>query len=180
MSKDAMPASDEQLPEPFKNPVEDILSHLPTGLTAEEVDFIYNVEILGLPARTAAARAKVAQSKIIAPHIVQARDMVRRAISATMVITRMDVVAGYQEAIGMAKIQADPLTMMIGWEKTAKILGLEQPTKIDINLTASMEVLQKNVRDLSDADLIAQLSGADAIIDAEFYEIPEGGSNGEG
>lgn len=174
MSKDAMPASDDQTLQPYKNPIDDIINVLPSGLLPEEIEFIYNVEILGLPARTAAARAKVAQSKIIAPHIVQARDLVRRAIQNTAVITRLDVVNGYQEAVHMARIQGDPLTMMIGWEKTAKILGLEQPTKIDINLTASMEVLQKNVRDLTDAEL-AQSLGASNIIDADFYEVkPDG------
>lgn len=170
MSKDAMPASEDAPLQPFKNPVEDILHVLPPGLTGEEVEFIYNAEILGMPARTAAARAKMLQSKIIAPHMVQARDLVRRAVQNTMVITRMDIVNGYQEAIHMAKLQGDALTTMIGWEKTAKILGLEQPTRIDVNINASMEVLQKNVRDLSDAELMAQL-GVENIVDAEFYEV---------
>lgn len=172
MSKDAMPAAADQPPAPYKNPVDDIISVLPAGLTPEEIDFIYNVEILDMPARAAAARAGVSKAKIVAPHIVQSRELVRRAFQQTLVITRADIVQGYQEAIHMAKIQGDALTTMIGWEKTAKILGLEQPTKIDVNLTASMDVLQKNVKGLTDAELMAQL-GAGAIIDAEFYPVDE-------
>ncbi len=176
MSKDAMQAGDDpqdQLPEP-RNPIEDIMHVLPPGFSQEETEFVYNTEILGLPARVAARRANMAVSKIIAPHMVQARDTVRRAFQQTMVITRADIVNGYQEAIHMAKIQGDALTTMIGWEKTAKILGLEQPTKIDVNLSVSMDVLQKNVKNLTDAELMAQL-GAGAIIDAEFYPVDENG-----
>lgn len=180
MSKDAMPASDDPQDhslEPYRNPVEDILHVLPAGFTSEEIEFIYNTEILGLPARVAAKRANVPMSRIIAQHIVQARDQVRRAFQQTMVITRADIVHGYQEAIHMAKLQGDALTTIIGWEKTAKILGLEQPTKIDVNITASVEALQKNVKSMSDDDLMKTL-GAGSIIDAEFYEV--GKPNGEG
>lgn len=179
MSKDAMPAGDDpqdQVPAP-SNPVEDIMHVLPPGFSQEEVEFIYNTEILGLPARVAAKRANMVLSKIIAPHIVQARDTVRRAFQQTMVITRADIVHGYQEAIHMAKLQGDALTAIVGWEKTAKILGLEQPTKLDINITSSVEVLQKSVKAMSDEDLMKQLNAAD-IIDAEFYEV--GKANGQG
>ena len=43
---------------PIKQEHANDLTHvLPTGLTSEEVNFVYNVEVLGLPARKAATMA---------------------------------------------------------------------------------------------------------------------------
>lgn len=139
-------------------------------LEEDEANFVYNVEILGLPVRKAASLAGMKATKISAPHLVQAREAVKRELRDSMAITKEDVVNGYQEAIHMAKTLADPLTMIVGWEKTAKILGYDQPQKIDININASVEVQQKLIKSMSDAELVKSL-GADTIIDAEFIEI---------
>lgn len=139
-------------------------------LDESEANFVYNVEVLGLPVRKAANLAGMNPTKVSAPHIAQARELLKREMRGAMAITKEDVVHGYQEAIHMAKCLADPLTMIVGWEKTAKILGYDQPQKIDVNITASVEVQQKLVKSMSDAELIKSL-GAGAIIDAEFVEI---------
>lgn len=146
---------------------------MPVGLTEDEVNFVYNVEILGLPARKAASMAGMPPGKIAAPHIIQSRELAKRALRGVLQITREDVVHGYMEAVGMAKQLADPLTMIVGWEKTAKLLGLEAPQRVDINVTASVEVAQTRVKTMSDAEL-AQALGADRVIDAEFYEVQDG------
>lgn len=141
-----------------------------THLTGEEANFVYNVEVLGLPARKAATMAGMPPSRISAPHLVQAREALKRELRDAVAITKEDVVNGYQDAIRMAQHLADPLTMIVGWEKTAKILGYDQPQKIDININASVEVQQALVKEMSDADLVKML-GAGNVIDAEFYEI---------
>ena len=81
---------------------------LPPGLTPEEANFVYNVEVLMLPARKAASMAGMPFSRAIKPHIVQARDVVKRELRGNMGFTREDIVAGYQEAIGTARLMADP------------------------------------------------------------------------
>lgn len=146
---------------------------MPVGLTEDEVNFVYNVEILGLPVRKAAAMAGMPLGKSVAPHIVQSREIAKRALRGALQITREDVVHGYMEAVEMAKLLADPLTMIVGWEKTAKLLGLEAPQRVDINLTASIEVAQSRIKTMSDSEL-AQSLGANNIIDADFYEVPGG------
>lgn len=147
--------------------------HVPAALshlTAEEANFVYNVEVLGLPARKAASMAGMKPSRISAPHLVQAREALKRELRDAVAITKEDVVHGYQEAIHMAKQLAEPLTMIVGWEKTAKLLGYDQPQKIDININASVEVQQSLVKSMSDAELVKAL-GASNVIDGEFYEI---------
>lgn len=146
---------------------------MPTGLTEDEVNFVYNTEILGLPVRKAASMAGMPIGRSVAPHIVQARELAKRALRGVLQITREDVVHGYMDAVAMARSMADPLTMIVGWEKTAKLLGLEAPQRVDINITASIEVAQSRVKTMSDTEL-AQSLGANNIIDADFYEVPGG------
>ena len=143
---------------------------LPAGLTDEEANFVYNVEVLGLPAVKAATLAGMPKGRMNAPHIIQSRELVKRELRGALAITREDVVAGYQDAIGMAKIIADPVAMIAGGKETAKILGLDAPLRIDINLQASIEVQQAHIRTLPTAELMKRL-GADEVIDGEFYEV---------
>lgn len=147
----------------------DIAELLPTGLTDEEANFVYNIEVLGMPARAAAKMAGMPFSRAIKPHIVQARDLVKRELRGNLGFTREDVVAGYQDAISIARMQGDAVPMIAGWKETAKILGLDAPQRIDINLQASIEVQQAQIRTLPTEDLLKRL-GAGDIIDAEFYE----------
>lgn len=151
-----MPESDTQL---------DII---PQGLASDEANFVYNTEVLNLPARTAARMAGMPVSKIAAPHIIQAREVAKKALQGHLAITKEDIVHGYKEAIDMAKILAEPMTMIVGWEKVAKILGHDQPQRVDINIHASVEVQKNVIRALSDDELVKQL-GADNVVDAEFY-----------
>jgi len=142
---------------------------VPIGLTSEEANFVYNVEVLNLPARTAAKMAGMPPTKVVAPHIVQARELARRALQGHLAITKEDVVHGYKDAVDMARVLAEPLTMLVGWEKIAKILGYDQPQRVDININASVEVQKNVVKSMSDEELVRQL-GAGNVIDAEFYE----------
>lgn len=143
---------------------------LPTGLTNEEAEFVYSVEILGLPVRKAASMAGVPIALACKPHIIQAREIARRELRGSMQLTKEDVSYGIQDAIGRAKILGEPMTEIVGWEKLAKLHGFDAPTRVDINLTASVEVLQANVRSMSDSELVKAL-GANGIIDGEFYEV---------
>ena len=142
------------------------------NLTDDEANFVYNVEVLGLPAKKAAQLAGMRATKIPAPHIQQARELLKRELRGALQITREDVAHGYQEAIHMARIQSDALTMIIGWEKTAKLLGLDAPARVDVNVRTSMDVAKELVRGMTDAELIQQL-GAEAVIDGEFYEAKQ-------
>lgn len=154
-------------------PATDFARMMPPGLTEDEVNFVYNTEILGLPVRKAASMAGMPVGRSVAPHIVQSREIAKRALRGVLQITREDVVHGYMEAVDMAKQLADPLTMIVGWEKTAKLLGLEQPQRVDININASVEVAQTRVKTMSDAELVDAL-GASKVIDADFYEVGSG------
>ena len=153
----------------------DLVNALPGHLAQDEVEFLYNVEVLGLPARKAAKMSGMSVAKIVAPHIIQAREELKRELRGRMAITKEDIVNGYQEAVEMAKIVSDPMAMIAGWKETSRILGYDAPQKVDINIHASVDAMASQVKAMDDASL-ARLLGADQIIDAEFYELGTGKS----
>lgn len=149
-------------------PTTDLTTALPPGLTQAEMEFVWNLEGLGLPPRKAASLAGVPYGALAYPHIVQARETLKRALRASMGITKDDVVFGIRDAIGRAQLLGEPGTEILGWEKIAKLLGYESPKQIDVNITASVEVLKTHVRRMDDNEL-ARLVGSHDIIDADFY-----------
>jgi hypothetical protein len=149
------------------------LSPAVAHLTQEEAEFVYNVEVIGLPARKAAEMAGMSPAKIAAPHLVQARETLKKEMRGHLRITKEDVVDGYLGAIDRARLLAEPITEIAGWKEVAKILGHDAPAKVDVNITASIEVLRGHVRNMDDAAL-AKLLGAGDIIDGDFYEVAQG------
>lgn len=140
------------------------------GLTQEEAEFAYNCEVLGLPVRKAAQLAGLAPGSLCKPHVQQARELLKREVRGQMAITKEDVLFGVRDAIDRARILADPETEIKGWAQISKMLGYDAPQKVDVNVTASIEVLKQHVKSLPEAQL-AKLIGAEDIIDADFYDV---------
>jgi hypothetical protein len=139
-------------------------------LADDEANFVYNVEILNLPTKKAADLAGMEAHKIYAPHVKQAREVVRAELNSRVNISKDDVVRGMRDAIGRAQILGEPMTEIVGWEKIAKLLGYEAPQKHDVNVTATIEALQGNLKSLPDSEL-SKLVNASDIIDVEFYVV---------
>src|SRR5690606_38125020 len=74
------------------------------GLTAEEAQFVYNCEVLGLPVRKAASMAGMPPTMVAKPHLQQARELLKRELRGAVNITKDDVVFGMREAIARARI----------------------------------------------------------------------------
>lgn len=142
----------------------------PSGLTDDEANYIYNVEVLGLPPRKAAQLAGMPVAKLTKPHIMQAREHVKRELRGAMAITKDDVVFGMRDAIDRARILGEPATEIAGWKEIARILGYDAAQRVDVNLHASIDVLRHQVRQLSDEELMRAV-GADSVIDADFYVV---------
>lgn len=136
-------------------------------LTQDEAQFVYNVEVLGMPLVAAANAASLPLHKMSARHVLQARELTRRELRGATQITKEDCVFGIQEAIGRAKILAEPATEIKGWEAIAKLLGYDAPQQIDINVRETVTVIQDRVKTLSTEDLV-RMAGAEDIIDGDF------------
>lgn len=147
------------------------LAGLPSfnGLTAEEAQFVYNVEVIGLPVRAAASQAGMPVTMISKPHLMQARELLRREVRGSCQVTKEDVTFGIKDAIARAVIINEPMTEIAGWDRLVKLHGLDAPTKVDISINTTIEVLQTHMRGMSDAELA--LAVGDGIIDASFVRI---------
>lgn len=144
-----------------------------SGLTAEEASFVYNVEVIGLPARAAARQAGLPPTMISKPHLQQARELLRREVRGNLQVTKEDVTFGIKEAIDRARILGEPMTEIAGWDRLVKLHGLDAPQKVDISVHTTIEVLNQHVRGLSDVEL-AKALGGDTVIDGDFYRVEHG------
>jgi len=133
-----------------------------------EREFLYHIEVLGFTVARAADAVglKSPAAALKRPEIIEAREMLRRAVQQRTTITKEDVVAGYVDAINIARLIADPKAMIAGWGAIAATLGLNAPTKVDVNVNVSND----DLRNMKDSELVKLLE-ADNVIDADFYEV---------
>ena len=94
-------------------------------------------------------------------------------------MTRQRVMDGLLEAVEMAKLMAEPATMVSGWREIGKMCGYFEPKKVDINVNVTGNVIHQRLNQLSDAELlkIIQEQGAEPLLDAPEY--PLGGDGDE-
>lgn len=141
-------------------------------LKDDEANFVYNVEVLGLPTKKAAMMAGMPLHKQSRPHIVQAREVLKQQVRGSLNITKEDVVFGIKEAVDRARILSEPQTEINGWKEISKLLGYDTPQRVDIQITAAVGAMQNQVATMSDAELVQAL-GAEDLVDVDFYEITD-------
>lgn len=86
-------------------------------------------------------------------------------------MTRQRVMDGLLEAVEMAKLMAEPATMVSGWREIGKMCGYFEPKKVDINVNVTGNVIHQRLNQLTDAELlkIIQEQGAEPLLDAPEY-----------
>lgn len=90
-------------------------------------------------------------------------------------MTRKKVMDGMLEAIEMAKLQAEPATMVNGWREIGRMCGYYAAERkiLDINITAKRAVDQLEM--LSDGELLEMIERDSDLIEGEFTEVFEAG-----
>lgn len=142
-----------------------------SALTQEEAEFVYNCEVLGLPVRKAASLAGLAMGNVGKPHLLQAREVLKKELQASLKITKEDLIQINMDAIGMARQMSDPETMIKGVAQVSKMMGFDAPTQINHNVAATVDVLRDHVRNMTDEEIARELGDAHQVIDADFYEV---------
>lgn len=82
-------------------------------------------------------------------------------------MTRKKVIDGLQDAIEIARLQADAQAMVAGWREIARICGYYAPEQKKINITVSGAVQLSQIEDMSDEEL------AKVILEGEFKRLPD-------
>jgi len=108
------------------------------------------------------------------PKIHEAIAYLHRKHEKASQMTRKKVMDGMLEAIEMAKLQAEPATMVNGWREIGRMCGYYAAERkvLDINITAKRAVDQ--LETLSDAELLEMIDKDSDMIEGEFTEVFEG------
>jgi len=105
------------------------------------------------------------------PKIHESLQHLQRKYEKASQMTRKKVMNGLIEAIDMAKLQAEPATMVNGWREIGRMCGYYAAERkiIDINITAKRAVDQ--LETLSDAELLEMIEKDSELIEGEFTEV---------
>lgn len=131
--------------------------------------------------QTAAARAAGFSNPGTAANQMMQHPKIERAIAerraeyaAASQVTKKKVIDGFLESIEMAKIKADPLTMIAGWREVGKMCGFYEPSKAKIEVSVNGQVLIQRLNTLSDEELLKIAEGDPDVFDAEVKVIEDG------
>ena len=107
------------------------------------------------------------------PNILALYDEEKAKYEEAAQMTRQRVMDGLLEAVEMAKLMAEPATMVSGWREIGKMCGYFEPKKVDINVNVTGNVIHQRLNQLSDAELlkIIQEQGAEPLLDAPEYPL---------
>jgi hypothetical protein len=84
-------------------------------------------------------------------------------------IQRGDVITGFMDAIDLARLSADPGSMIRGWSEVGKMLGLYAPEKKEITITDGQRNIQSKFEIMSDEELLAIAEGR--LIEGECTRV---------
>jgi Terminase small subunit len=141
-------------------------------LTEQQKSFCYNIAVGMI--QTQAARAagyKFPDSSALVllkqPAVIEQITKEQAKWEKTADMTRKKVIDGLQDAIQIARLQADAQAMVAGWREIARICGYYAPEQKKINITVSGAVQLSQIEDMSDEEL------AKLIIEGEATRLPD-------
>ncbi len=149
-------------------------------LTERQRQFVVNLVDHGMTQTAAARAAGSAQPGTSAyewmrhPKIERAIAERRAEYAVASQVTKKRVIDGFLESIEMAKIKADPLTMIAGWREVGKMCGFYEPTKAKIEVSVQGQVLFQRLNAMSDEELLKLAEGDPNVIDGEVKVIEDG------
>lgn len=160
---------------PSQETLAKIQLHKDTHLTDKQAQFIENKVDRGMSDRGAAKAAgyadkAAARNLLSTPKVEQALAERREAYQEVVQMSRKRVMDGLLEAVDMAKIKSDPLSMVAGWREIAKICGYYEPTKVQVDVSVNGKMLMHQVASMTDEDLL-KLADEASIIEGEFQNV---------
>lgn len=92
--------------------------------------------------------------------------------------TRDEVLGVVERAVDIAEITADPTAMLRGAQEINKMQGYYAEETKHVKLDVDVNIRQKQISEMSEAELLEALGKEQPYIDAEFEELPELPENG--
>ena len=107
------------------------------------------------------------------PRVLAYIEEIRARNMEELQLERKDVVHGIVDAIQDAKILNEPSTQIRGWEVLAKMLGFNEPERHQHVLKGEIEVVERRIKDMSTAELLAQMNHINTKLQAVDAEVVE-------
>ena len=117
------------------------------------------------------ARLKTVENR---PILADALAQVYRENRSKARVTRDEVLEGFREAIGDAKLAGEPATQIKGWTEIGKMCGFYAPAKAEITISEGAKNLEEQIQNLSTEELL-ELAGQDTldVLEGECERIPD-------
>ena len=77
-------------------------------------------------------------------------------------MSRKKVMDGLLESIEMAKLMAEPASMISGWREIGKMCGYYEPKKVRVDVNVAGNVIHTRINSMSDAELLKIIQGGGA------------------
>lgn len=106
------------------------------------------------------------------PNILKLYNEEKLAFEAASQMTRKRVIDGFLEGIEMAKMLAEPSSVIAGWREIAKVCGYMAPVEIKQTITHEGKVMVERMEKLTDDELFR-------LINAQAEALSNGTSAGD-
>ena len=91
------------------------------------------------------------------PSILRVYQAEKAAYEQASQMTRKKVMDGLLEAVEMAKLMAEPATMVSGWREIGRMCGYYEPAKHTLDINIKGDVTLRQLNSMSDAELLKAL-----------------------
>jgi phage terminase small subunit len=109
--------------------------------------------------------AGIAYRMVKMPNILKLKAKYEAEWEETSQMTRKKVMDGMLEAIEMAKLMAEPASMIAGWREIGKLCGYYAPVEHKMKIDVTGNVIVDKLNSMSDAELLKIISqGPEAMI----------------
>lgn len=110
--------------------------------------------IMNATIRAGYAEAGIGYKIVKTPQALALYDEEKRLYAESCQMTRKRVMEGFLDSIEMAKLLAEPASMVAGWREIGKMCGYYEPVRKKIDLTVNGSVVMERMNRLSDAELL--------------------------
>jgi hypothetical protein len=93
------------------------------------------------------------------PNILALYEQEKKAYEDSVQMTRKRVMEGLLEGVEMAKLMAEPASMIAGWREIGKMCGYYEPVKKKIDINVQGNVVMQRMERMSDEELMKMIAG---------------------
>lgn len=113
------------------------------------------------------------------PNILALKAKYAAEYEATVQMTKKKVMDMHLEAFEMAKLMAEPATMVSAAREVGKLCGYYEPKKVDINVNVNGNPMLDRMNRLSDAELLKFIESGASAVEQQLIEVVEEVGDGD-